>query len=140
MADPNCIFCKILEGTIPSVQVYQDAQVVAFMDIHPIAPGHVLLVPRHHCAHLLEAPPDVLAAVAAAAPEVARGLMKATRAEGFNFFQFNGACSGQEVMHLHFHIIPRRPGDGVRFGWTRRKYAEGEMAALGACVRDAIGH
>ena len=138
MADPNCIFCKILEGSIPSVRVYEDEKVVAFLDINPIAPGHALLVPREHRASLLDASPEALAAVMAAAPTVARAVLKATRGEGFHFFQFNGACAGQEVMHVHFHIIPRRPGDGVSYQWRRRKYAEGEMAALGARVRDAL--
>ena len=64
--------------------------------------------------------------------------MAATGGEGFNFFQFNGACSGQEVPHIHFHIIPRRPGDGVSFRWVQGSYGEGEMAALGARVRGEL--
>ncbi len=139
MSDPNCIFCKILAGQIPSVRVYEDEQAVAFLDINPIAPGHTLLVPREHYADLLATPHEVLSALMAAAPRVARGVLAATRGEGFNFFQFNGRCSGQEVFHLHFHIIPRRPGDAVSFQWKQGKYREGEMAALGARIREAIG-
>ncbi|HPD17040.1 MAG TPA: HIT family protein [Planctomycetota bacterium] len=138
MKDPSCIFCKIIAGEIPSVQVYEDDRVVAFLDINPIAPGHTLLVPRDHYATLPETPPEVLAALMAAARPVARGLLAATRGEGFNFFQFNGACSGQEVMHLHFHVIPRRARDGVSFQWKQGKYREGEMAALGERIRGAI--
>jgi len=138
MSDPSCIFCKILEGKIPSVRVYEDEGVVAFLDIAPIAPGHTLLVPRGHSRDLLETPQEALSALMAVAPKVARAVLKATGGEGFNFFQFNGACSGQEVMHLHFHIIPRRPGDGVSYPWRQGRYAEGEMAALGAKVRAAM--
>jgi len=139
MSDPNCIFCKILAGQIPSERVYEDEQAVAFLDINPVAPGHTLLVPRSHHANLLETPHEVLSALMATAPKVARAVMAATGGEGFNFFQFNGACSGQEVFHLHFHIIPRHPGDRVSYQWKQGKYGEGEMAALGARVREALG-
>jgi histidine triad (HIT) family protein len=138
MAEPSCIFCKIVRGEIPSERVYDDGLVMAFLDIHPIAPGHTLLVPHAHHENLLDTPQDLLAALLAAAPRVARGAMAAVGGEGFNFFQFNGSCSGQEVFHLHFHIIPRRPGDGVRYQWRQGKYAAGEMAALGAKIRGDI--
>lgn len=138
MRDPECIFCKIVAGEIPSVRVYEDDRVIAFLDINPIAPGHTLLVPREHHATLPETPTELLTAVMAAAKTVAQGLLAATRGEGFNFLQFNGACSGQEVMHLHFHVIPRRPRDGVAFQWKQGKYREGEMATLGERIRGAI--
>lgn len=138
MADPGCIFCKIIAGQIPSERVYEDAGAVAFLDIAPLAPGHTLVVPRHHCVNLLDAPPEALAACLAAAPRVARAVLAATGGEGFNFVQFNGSCAGQVVMHLHFHIIPRRLGDGVTFRWQQGRYREGEMAALGERVRAAL--
>ena len=138
MSDPNCIFCKIVGGQIPSERVYEDSQVVAFLDIAPLAPGHALIVPRHHCVNLLDAPHDTLSACLAAAPKVAKAVLAATGAEGFNFAQFNGACSGQVVMHLHFHIIPRRTGDGVSFRWRQGEYGEGQMAALAARIRAAL--
>ncbi len=138
MADPSCIFCKIVAGEIPSERVYDDGVVMAFLDINPIAPGHTLLVPHAHHAGLLDTPHELLAALLAAAPRVARGAMAAVGGEGFNFFQFNGSCSGQEVFHLHFHIIPRRPGDGVRYQWKQGKYAAGEMAELAQKIRGAI--
>ncbi|MFP4057451.1 MAG: HIT family protein [Candidatus Brocadiia bacterium] len=137
--DPECIFCKIIAGDVPSECVFQDDHAVAFLDINPIAPGHTLLVPRKHCEGLLDAPADVLHAVIERAPRVARAVMKATEAEGFNLIQFNGSCAGQEVFHLHFHIIPRRPGDGVSFAWKQGSYGEGEMVALGGRIREAMG-
>jgi len=138
MADGECIFCKIVSGELPSERVYEDEATVAFLDINPIAPGHTLVVPKTHCQDLLDAPAEVVSAVVGAAQRVAPAVLKATGAEGFNFFQFNGSCAGQVVMHLHFHIIPRRPGDGVAFGWEQGKYGEGEMATLGARIRDAL--
>jgi len=138
-SDPNCIFCKIIAGEIPCERIYEDDQVVAFLDIAPIAQGHALVVPRAHHEALLDTPPALLGDVMAAAQTVADAVVNATGAEGFNLFQFNGACAGQEVFHLHFHIIPRSPGDGVHFGWSRRPYAEGEMAAAAARIREAMG-
>jgi len=138
MSDPECVFCKIVAGELPSERIYEDDAVVAFLDIAPIAPGHTLVVPKAHFRDLLEAPPEVLGAVVEAAQKVAPAVLRATEAEGFNFFQFNGSCAGQVVMHLHFHIIPRRPGDGVAFGWVQGKYGEGKMAALGARIRQAL--
>ena len=137
MSHANCIFCKILRGDIPSARVYEDAQVVAFLDIRPVAPGHTLVVPRAHCEGLLDASGDVLASLASAVPRVARAVLAATGAEGFSLVQLNGACAGQEVMHLHVHVIPRKPGDGVSFAWRQGQYAEGEMAALAARIRAA---
>ena len=138
MTDPNCIFCKIVAGDIPSERVFEDGQCVAFLDINPIAPGHTLLIPKAHHEGVLDTPHGVLAALMAAAPTVARAVMAAVGGEGFNFFQFNGACSGQEVFHIHFHVIPRTPGDGVSYRWKQGQYAEGEMAALGARIREAL--
>ena len=138
MQGPDCIFCKIVAGEIPSERVYEDEQVIAFLDINPIAPGHTLLIPRAHFVDLLATPQEQLAALMTAAPKVAQAAMAATGGEGFNFFQFNGPCSGQEVMHIHFHIIPRRPGDGVGYQWKQGKYGEGEMAQLGAKIRGAL--
>jgi histidine triad (HIT) family protein len=137
-SDPDCIFCKIIAGEIPSERVYEDEQIVAFLDIGPIARGHALVIPREHHRDLLGTPPELLGAVMAAAQRVAGAVMKATDSEGFNLFQFNGSCAGQEVFHLHFHVIPRRPGDGVRFGWSRSSYGEGEMGDVGARIREAL--
>ena len=138
MSAPDCIFCRIVRGEIPSARVYEDDEVLAFLDIHPVAAGHTLVIPKAHVDSLLDTPPALLWAVAAAVQRVAGGLVAATGAEGFNLFQCNGACSGQEVFHLHVHVIPRRSGDGVSYRWSRAHYAEGEMAALAAAVRAAL--
>lgn len=138
MSSGECVFCKIIAGEIPSERVFENDQVVAFLDINPIAPGHTLVVPKAHYENLLDPPPEALLAVVGAARKVARAVVAATDGEGFNFFQFNGACAGQEVFHLHFHIIPRRPGDGVSYQWRQGQYGEGEMGALGAKVREAL--
>ena len=125
--DPDCIFCKILANELPSSRVYEDEHCLAFLDIGPLQPGHTLVIPKEHYEFLTDMPDASMAALGNALPRVARAVMAATGAEGFNTFQTNGACSGQMVPHVHFHVIPRRPGDGLGFRWKPFSYGEGEM-------------
>ncbi len=132
MAD--CIFCKIVAGQIPSARVYEDATKLAFMDIGPIQPGHVLLIPKAHFERLTDLPAEVAADLAACLPRLARAVVAAARADGFNLMQTNGTCAGQSVAHVHFHIIPRRNDDGYRFHWQPTAYKPGEMESWRAKI------
>ena len=106
--DPENIFAKILRGEIPSVRVWEDEHVLAFMDVFPQSEGHVLVISKTSTARtLLEIEADALARLAAAVQRTARAVEKALRPDGFQIMQFNGAAGGQTVFHLHFHIIPR---------------------------------
>ncbi|MEG1030008.1 MAG: HIT family protein [Brevundimonas sp.] len=106
--DPDNIFAKILRGEIPSVKVWEDDDVLAFMDVFPQSEGHVLVVSKTSTArNLLEIEPDALAKLTAAVQRTARAVEKALKPEGFSLMQFNGEAGGQTVFHLHFHIIPR---------------------------------
>ncbi|HLC22435.1 MAG TPA: HIT family protein [Candidatus Nanoarchaeia archaeon] len=108
----DCLFCKIVKGEIPAENVYEDKNVVAFLDIHPRSIGHTLIVPKKHYDLLTDMPEKELAAFAASLQNVARGFQK--YAEGINILQNNGKAAGQLVSHVHFHLIPRRNGDGIR--------------------------
>jgi len=116
----ECIFCKIVAGEIPSARIYEDGEVVAFLDINPLAEGHVLVVPRRHVERLVDLSADEAGALLRPVPAIAKALLAATGAEGFNVLQNNGRCAGQVVEHLHLHIIPRRPGDGLGYRWPAR--------------------
>jgi len=106
--DPDNIFAKILRGEIPSVKVWEDHDVLAFMDVFPQSEGHVLVVSKTSTArNLLEIEPEVLTKLTAAVQRTARAVEKALKPEGFSLMQFNGEAGGQTVFHLHFHIIPR---------------------------------
>ncbi|HWQ88195.1 HIT family protein [Brevundimonas sp.] len=106
--DPDNIFARILRGEIPSVKVWEDDHVLAFMDVFPQSEGHVLVVSKTSTARtLLDIEPDVLARLIAATQRTARAVCKALDPEGFQIMQFNGEAGGQTVFHLHFHIIPR---------------------------------
>ena len=106
--DPDNIFAKILRGEIPSVKVWEDDHVLAFMDVFPQSEGHVLVISKTSTApSLLEIEPEALARLAAAVQRAARAVEKALSPEGIQVMQFNGEAGGQTVFHLHFHIIPR---------------------------------
>lgn len=134
----DCVFCKIVEGTLPSSKVYEDDTCLAFLDINPLTPGHTLIIPKRHCPDITRACDEELATVVRRIPVVAKAVVKATEAEGFSLVQLNGAAAGQVVFHLHFHIIPRKSGDGVSFHWQHRRYAAGEMDVLAQKIRQCL--
>lgn len=118
MSEP-CIFCRIIAGELPATFLHQDDRCVAFLDIQPINPGHLLVVPRAHAVGLAELDPDDAARLAQVARELAADLRTSGLAcEGVNLFLADGEAAGQEVFHAHLHVIPRFAGDGfkLRFG------------------------
>lgn len=132
----DCVFCKIVKGEIPSARVYEDAAAVAFLDIQPFAKGHTLVVPRHHVATLAEMDPAELATLITIVQRIAAAVTRATGAQGFNLLQNNGACAGQTIPHVHFHIVPRHPHLPADWIPDGGRYADGEMAGLAARIRE----
>ena len=106
--DPDNIFAKILRGEVPSVKVWEDDDVLVFMDVFPQSEGHALIISKTSTArNLLEIEPEALAKVVAATQRTARAIETALKPEGFQIVQYNGEAGGQTVFHLHFHVIPR---------------------------------
>jgi histidine triad (HIT) family protein len=118
MADPDCLFCKIVAGEIPATIVAEDERTVAFMDINPATRGHALVVPRAHAADVFAIDPADLQAVALAAQRLARGARERLGADGVNLLNSNGAAAWQTVFHFHLHVIPRYAGDPLRLPWV----------------------
>ena len=118
--DPSNIFARIIKGEIPSVKVWENDAVLAFMDVFPQSEGHVLIISKTSRArNLLEVEPEVLATLAAAAQRTAKAVAKALSPDGIAIMQFNGEAAGQTVFHLHMHVIPRwsdRPVKGHSHG------------------------
>ena len=108
--DDQNIFAKILRGEIPSFKVYEDDDTYCFMDIMPRSKGHCLVIPKTPCRNMLDASPEQLAACLKTVQKVSHAAMKALGAEGITIQQFNEDAGGQEVYHLHYHILPRWPG------------------------------
>jgi histidine triad (HIT) family protein len=112
--DQSNVFAKILRGEIPAIKVYEDDKTLAFMDIMPAVDGHVLIIPKVACRNIFDCPDDALAAVIITTRKIAKAARKALLADGVTISQFNEPAGGQEVFHLHFHVIPRQMGEHLR--------------------------
>ena len=120
----DCIFCKIARGDIPCTSVFESEELIAFLDISPVNKGHTLLVPKAHMETLFDMP--------------AGAVMKATGAEGLNVVQNNYSAAGQQVPHVHWHLIPRFADDGYT-AWPQGAYQDmQEMAALADAIREKL--
>lgn len=119
-ADDGCIFCRIVAGDAEASIVWQDEATLAFMDVRQFNPGHTLIVPRTHVRDIFELEDDLAAAVMRTIVRVARGVRAAFAPDGINVMQSNGEAAGQEVFHVHFHVVPRSAGDGMLRYYPRR--------------------
>jgi histidine triad (HIT) family protein len=133
--DPDCLFCKIVDGEIPSERVDEDARTVAFMDINPATRGHALVIPRRHAANLLEIDAEDLSATMAAAQRLARTVSERLGADGVNLINSCGPAAWQTVFHFHVHVIPRYEGDPLRLPWTPAPGDPDEIAAAAQQLR-----
>lgn len=129
----DCVFCAIAAGEIPSFKVYEDDQVLAYLDINPFSKGHTLVIPKAHSTGLLDTDDQVLADVVAKVKRIAAHVTRVLGCDGFNILQNNGEAAGQTVRHVHFHIIPRWDGDPLTF--ENKKGDMGELAALAEKLR-----
>ncbi len=158
--DTTCIFCKIIAGQIPCHKLYEDDRVLAFLDLGPLADGHVLVIPKYHAVQLDELPSEDAAAVGAVLPKLAKAVSRATGTEAYNVLQNNGEAAGQVVMHVHFHLIPKpvpttadprlsdstdstdspgSPGSGLGIGWPAGKLDQDAAAALVEKITAELG-
>lgn len=138
----DCIFCDILSGKLSSSIVYQDDRCSAFMDIQPVNPGHVLVIPNSHAACLADLEEDVAADLFRVARQVAAALgQTGLRCEGVNLFLADGEAAGQEVFHVHLHVFPRYSGDGFGFRFPAgysNKPERSELEAVALRIRSAL--
>ncbi len=117
MADPECIFCKIVAGELPARIIDQDERTLSFMDIAPATRGHALVIPRAHSRDLLDIEADDLCAVGLAGQRLAARIEERLGADGINLINSCGAAAWQTVFHFHLHVIPRYEGDPLRLPW-----------------------
>jgi histidine triad (HIT) family protein len=137
-ADPACVFCQIVAGTLEADLVLDEADFVGFLDRRPVFKGHTLLVPREHVVTLPDLPAELRDGFLAAAQRLATAMVERLGAQG-SFVAMNNVVS-QSVPHLHCHVVPRTKGDGLRgFFWPRTKYKDGEGAMYAARLREALG-
>src|SRR5215469_3206640 len=136
-----CPFCQIIAGRLPSSQVYADDLVVAFMDIRPVNTGHLLVVPRVHTVSLAELAESTGAALFVTGQRMARALRASgLPCDGINFFLADSAVAGQEVWHVHLHVLPRLADDGFRINASFQSPDRAELDAAAERVRGALNH
>jgi histidine triad (HIT) family protein len=133
--DPDCLFCKIVAGELPSTVVDEDERTIAFMDINPATRGHALVVPREHSRDLLEVPDEDLAACASAARRLAGRASERLGAAGVNLLNSCGSAAWQTVFHFHVHVIPRYDDDPLRLPWVPGPGDADEIAAAAEVLR-----
>jgi histidine triad (HIT) family protein len=131
---PDCIFCKIARNELPSFKVYEDEKTLAFLDIHPVHAGHVLVIPKEHTANIFDISPDSWSAVQETVRKVAAALEKAVSADGVNLMMNNREHAGQVVDHAHVHLIPRFKGDGLKL-WPHKEYKGDEAQTVLETIR-----
>ena len=125
----DCIFCKIIKGEIPSYKIYENDKVYAFLDIACDAVGHTLVIPKKHCANVLDCDKEYLDAVIEATQLIAKHYVDDCGYDGVNILNATGAAAEQSVFHLHFHIIPRKDGDGLHM-WPFNDKKEMDLQAV----------
>jgi histidine triad (HIT) family protein len=136
--DVDCVFCKILDGRLPSMKIDEDERTLTFMDIHPLSSGHCLVVPKHHAATIFEADVLDLGAAMLTAKRVAIAIQEALRPDGLNVLQANGAAAFQSVPHFHLHLIPRWADDGKGFDWPAVPGNREIILKMGERIRSAL--
>jgi histidine triad (HIT) family protein len=135
MSRDDCIFCKIIAGDIPCHKIYENADVLAFLDVGPLSDGHTLVIPKLHFQTVDKCPSEILSSIAARLDRIAAAVVAATDCDGYNILCNNGRAAGQVVEHVHFHVIGRKTGDGIFSQWPAKKYAQGQAEAMAEKIR-----
>ena len=138
MSETDCIFCKIAAGQIPATKILENDVSIAMMDIGPLAEGHILLIPKAHAETVDELSPAQAGKMLESLPALVKAVRTATGCQGVNVLQNNGRAAHQEVMHVHFHVIPRNEGDAFGFNWPAGAYPPGRMEQLAEAIRNAL--
>lgn len=134
----DCLFCKIISGDIPSIKVYEDGDVFAFLDINPINLGHTIVIPKVHATNIYEMSDASLQTVMKAVKQLSISIKKATSADGINIGMNNDRAAGQIIFHAHVHVIPRFEGDGHRH-WQKKKISDDQMTDIAEKIKVVLG-
>ena len=134
----DCVFCKIVNGQIPSTKVHEDGLTLAFMDIGEVNPGHVLVAVKPHVENIFGLDDKLASAVFQTAARVARAVKKAYSPEGVTLYQANGSAAGQTVDHFHLHLVPRYAKDGMHLTWPAKNPPREQLEANAAKLRAVL--
>ena len=134
----DCIFCQIVAGRIPATKIYEDEDVLAFLDISQATKGHALLIPKQHVRNLFEMTSDTASHLFAHLPRLARAIKTATKAQGLNVVNNNEAIAGQTVFHAHVHLLPRYPDDGLDIRFKTHSPDSASLEKLAAQIAKEV--
>ena len=134
----NCIFCKIIQGEIPSFKLYEDGLTYAFMDINPLNDGHALVIPKYHAENIHTMPDEWFGPTMSTVQCIATAINKVVQPEGINLLQANGPGAKQSVFHFHMHVIPRYADDGVGMNWEIKPGNKDAIAKLAERIAVAV--
>ena len=137
MPNGDCLFCQIIAGEISATKVYEDDQILAILDIHPVNPGHTLVMPKKHCFNLLDADEETQQAMILATKRIALGVINGLNIDAFNLELNNGRIAGQIIPHWHWHIVPRTVDDGLQH-WVGKSYKAGEAEEVANKIKENI--
>jgi len=127
---PDCLFCQIINDQVPASVIFENDNVIAFLDINPVNPGHTLIVPKNHSMNMLDQDDEILKEMIVVSKKVAQAILDSFEEyEAFNLELNNGRIAGQIVPHLHWHIVPRKSDDGLRH-WPGKPYAQGQAEEI----------
>ena len=135
----GCVFCRIIDGDLPSMRIYEDERTIVIMDINPLNSGHCLIITKAHAPTLWDADPADLQAAITTAQKVATALKTAVKPDGLNMLQANGPAAFQSVPHYHLNLIPRWHNDGKGFDWALVPGDRAQIQAIGERLREALG-
>ena len=135
----DCVFCKIRDGEIPALRVYEDERTICIMDINPLNNGHCLVLTKTHAPTIFDADVVDLQAAITTAKRVAHAVRAALKPDGMNLLQANGGAAFQSVPHFHLHVIPRWIRDGKGFDWALVPGNREEITVIGEKIRDLVG-
>ncbi|MEA5083986.1 MAG: HIT family protein [Lachnospiraceae bacterium] len=134
----NCIFCKIIKGDIPSATIFENEEFKVILDRFPSNQGHVLIMPKQHCANIFEIDPDKAGRLFSLAVKIAGVMKKSLGFTDMNVLQNNGEIAGQTVHHFHMHLIPRYENDGVQVKWSQLDLTDEQIESVRKKIADNL--
>jgi histidine triad (HIT) family protein len=138
-ARDDCIFCKIIAGVIPCTRVYEDDEILAFMDIAPVSPGHALVIPKEHAETLFDMDAAQYGRLYEVACRIAHAIKGSLSPQGLNVMQLNGKAGNQVVPHVHVHLVPRSEGDGLPIcAWAPVMGDRDKIAATAELIKSRL--
>ena len=136
--DNSCIFCKIANGTIPCYKVYEDNEIIAFLDVNPVSRGHTLVLPKEHFSSMLTCPKNILDHAYEVAQMIAQAQISQLGATGVNVIANAGRSAGQSVPHFHIHVIPRYEDDGLKLEFPPQQLEDADMKKVLSSIKKAV--